>query len=78
MHMENYIKCEYKRNYILLKELNLAFVNCFEHYLRTVRKCSTNTIWCYMISVKHILAIARNSGQLPFNPFAGYLIIPLV
>lgn len=41
MHMENYIKCEYKRNYILLKELNLAFVNCFEHYLRTVRKCST-------------------------------------
>lgn len=76
MHMENYIKREYKRNDIFLKELNLAFVNGFEHYLRTVRKCSTNTIWCYMIGIKHIVAIAQNSGQLPFNPFAGYLISP--
>jgi integrase len=76
VHIENYIKQEYKRSDIFLKELNLAFVNGFEHYLRTERKCSTNTIWCYMIGVKHIVAIARNSGQLPFNPFAGYLISP--
>lgn len=27
-----------------------------------------------MIGVKHIVAIARNSGQLAINPFAGYLI----
>ena len=69
MHMESYIKKEYKRNDIFLKELNLAFVNGFEHYLRTERKCSTNTIWCYMIGVKHIVAIARNSGQLPLTHF---------
>lgn len=29
-----------------------------------------------MIGVKHIVAIARNSGQLTINPFAGYLIKP--
>ena len=29
-----------------------------------------------MIGVKHIVAIARNSGQLAINPFAGYLISP--
>jgi len=75
-HTENYIKQEYNRNDIFLKELNLAFINGFEHYLRTERKCSTNTIWCYMIGVKHIVAIARNSGQLAINPFAGYLISP--
>ena len=29
-----------------------------------------------MIGVKHIVSIARNSGQLAINPFAGYLISP--
>lgn len=29
-----------------------------------------------MIGVKHIVAIARNSGQLAINPLAGYLISP--
>lgn len=76
MHMENYIKQEYKQNDIFLKELNIAFINDFEHHLRTERECSTNTIWMYMIGVKHIIAIARNSGQLAINPFAGYLINP--
>lgn len=75
-HMENYIRQEYKRDDIFLKELNLAFVNGFEHYLRTERNCSTNSIWMYMIGVKHIVTIARNSGQLAINPFAGYLIGP--
>lgn len=75
-HMENYIKQEYNREDIFLKELNLAFINGFEYYLRSERGCSTNTIWMYMIGVKHIVAIARNSGQLTINPFAGYLISP--
>lgn len=77
-HMENYIKQEYKRNEVFLKELSLAFINGFEHYLRTERNSSTNTIWVYMIAVKHIVAIARNSGQLAINPFASYLISPEV
>lgn len=75
-HMGNYIRKEYNREDICLKELNLAFINGFEHYLRTERNCSTNTIWMYMIGVKHIVAIARNSGLLAINPFAGYLISP--
>lgn len=75
-HVANYIKQEYNREDIYLKELNLAFINGFEHYLRTERNCSTNTIWNYMIGVKHIVSIARNAGQLAINPFAGYLISP--
>lgn len=75
-HMEDYIKQEYNRSDIFIKEISLAFINGFEHYLRTERNCSTNTIWMYMIGVKHIVTIARNSGQLAINPFAGYLISP--
>ena len=37
---------------------------------------STNTVWGYMIVLKHIVSIARNDGRLPFNPFAGYINSP--
>ena len=29
-----------------------------------------------MIVLKHIVAIARNDGRLPFNPFSGYINSP--
>ena len=74
--MQRYIESEYRREDIPLKELNLAFINGFEYYLRSVRGCCTNTVWMYMIGVKHIVSIARNTGLLAVNPFAGYLISP--
>lgn len=40
--MQRYIENEYKREDIPLKELNLAFINGFEYYLRSARKCCTN------------------------------------
>ena len=62
---------------IPLKELNLSFINDFEYFLRTEgKKCRTNTIWGYMIVLKHIVSIARNDRRLPFNPFAGYINSP--
>lgn len=72
--MQSYILKEYKREDISLKELNLSFINGFEYFLRTVRGCCTNTIWLYMIGVKHIISVARNEGLLVVNPFAGYMI----
>ena len=62
--MQAYILKEYNREDISLKELNLSFINGFEHFLRTVRGCCTNTIWLYMIGVKHIISVARNEGLL--------------
>ena len=72
-HNEEFIK---KVGHIPLKELNLTFINNFEYFLRTEKKCRTNTVWGYMIGLKHVISIARNSGALPFNPFAGYINSP--
>ena len=36
----------------------------FEYFLRTEKKCRTNTVWGYMIGLKHVISIARNSGAL--------------
>ena len=68
----------YHREDIPLKELNLTFINDFEYFLRTEKKCRTNTVWGYMIVLKHIVAIARNDGRLPFNPFSGYINLSLI
>ncbi len=75
-HLCEFLPHTYKRNDIPLKELNLTFINDFEFFLRTEKKCRTNTIWGYMIVLKHIVSIARNDGRLPFNPFAGYINSP--
>lgn len=75
-HLHEFIPHTYKREDIPLKELNLTFINDFEYFLRTEKKCRTNTVWGYMIVLKHIISIARNDGRLPFNPFSGYINSP--
>ena len=75
-HIREFLPHAYKREDIPLKELNLTFINDFEYFLRAVKKCRTNTVWGYMIVLKHIISIARNDGRLPFNPFAGYINSP--
>lgn len=75
-HIREFIPHTYKRYDIPLKELNLSFINDFECFLRTEKNCRTNTIWGYMIVLKHIISIARNDGRLTFNPFAGYINSP--
>ena len=75
-HIREFLPHTYKREDIPLKELNLTFINDFEYFLRTKKKCRTNTVWDYMIVLKHIVSIARNDGRLPFNPFAGYINSP--
>ena len=75
-HIREFLLHTYKREEIPLKELYFTFVNDFEYFLRTKKKCRTNTVWGYMIVLKHIVSIARNDGRLPFNPFAGYINSP--
>jgi len=75
-HVREFLPSIYHREDIPLKELNLTFINDFEHFLREKKKCRTNTVWGYMIVLKHIISIARNTGLLPFNPFAGYINSP--
>lgn len=75
-HIRDFLLSTYRRDDIPLKELSLTFINDFEYFLREEKKCRTNTVWGYMVVLKHIIFIARNTGLLPFNPFAGILTAP--
>ena len=66
-HLCEFVPKVYRRDDIPLKELNLTFINNFEYFLRTEKKCCTNTVWGYMIGLKHVISIARNSGCLLYT-----------
>ena len=55
-HLCEFVPKVYRRDDIPLKELNLTFINNFEYFLRTEKKCRTNTVWGYMIGLKHIVS----------------------
>ena len=57
-HLCEFLPYTYKRNDIPLKELNPTFINDFEFFLRTEKKYRANTVWGYMIVLKHIVSIA--------------------
>ncbi len=52
-HIKEFLQHTYHRTDIALKELNLTFINDFEYFLRTEKCCRTNTVWGYMIVLKH-------------------------
>ncbi|MDR0537199.1 MAG: phage integrase SAM-like domain-containing protein, partial [Tannerellaceae bacterium] len=58
-HIREFLVFTYHREDIPLKELSLSFINDFEYYLRKEKGCRTNTVWGYMIVLKHIISIAR-------------------
>lgn len=75
-HLKEYIKKRYKVSDIALKELTPNFITDFELFLRIEKNHCTNTIWSYMMPLKHMIFIARDNGWLVRDPFANYVIAP--
>lgn len=72
MHLENYVNDRYGRKDLMFKELDLEFITGFHAYI--VKECphKKNTIWVYMIALKHILMLARSKGYMTKDLFANY------
>ena len=75
-HLKAFLNQRYKQKDIHLKELTAEFITEFELYLRTQKKCSTNTVWIYMMPLKRMMTIARNNGWITRDPFAEYRLTP--
>lgn len=72
-HVSRYIREERGLEDMALCKLGSAFVDRFDRYLRVKRELSPNTVWGYMITLKHILTLAREEGRMRVNPFASYI-----
>jgi integrase len=75
-HLANFIKSNYKRNDVVMRELSEAFIRGFDIYLRTELSLSQSTVWMYTVPLKMIVTRAHCDGYLSRNPFAQYRISP--
>ncbi|MCP1994493.1 site-specific integrase [Flavobacterium sp. HSC-61S13] len=71
-HVAEFIQRKYKRDDFELRELNYEFIVSYEHYLKTVRKCSNNTTIKYISNFHKIVLHAVSKDIIPTDPFKLY------
>jgi integrase len=71
-HLAEFMKEWYNVSDISLKEISHKFINDFEVFLLTSRKCSENTAAAYLKLFKHLILVAIKYGWMYHNPFSDY------
>jgi site-specific recombinase XerD len=72
-HLEAYIRKKYRKDDLPLTGIRSSFVSGFDTWLRKECHLAPNSVWGYMIALKHIFTLARNEGLMTLNPFASYV-----
>jgi len=65
------VKCTFKQDDILLREVNGELVRAFDLYLKTEKGCAQNTVIRYMKCFKKVINLAIANEWISKNPFAG-------
>lgn len=68
-HVEEFILFKYQKEDLEFRELNYEFIKDYEMYLKTIRKCSTNTTLKYIANFKKIVLRAIAKEIIPKDPF---------
>jgi len=71
-HLETYISRRYHRRDLMFKELDREFLTGFHAYIAQECSFRKNTVWIYLIALKHILMLAHGKGYLSSDLFADY------
>lgn len=67
---EAFLRTTYKKEDCYLDEITHQFVEDYDFYLRTVRRCCHNTTTKYLLNFKKIIRIALAKGWMKKAPFA--------
>lgn len=71
-HIQDFIKHNYSLNDIPIKDVNLAFVNDFDFYLRSVRNCNNNSTIKYVRNFGKIIKSCYANEWIERDPFLSY------
>ena len=72
--VSEFIKYRYKMADMLLRDMNLMFVNDYEVFLNTECRFSHNVAAKMIQYLKKIVTFAHNTGIIQRHPFTGYII----
>ena len=67
---EQFLQKNYKKEDCYLDEVTNQFIEDFEFFLKTVRRCCHNTTTKYLLNFKKIIRIALAKGWMKKDPFA--------
>lgn len=70
-YLEEFIQKEYRSNDIPLKDVDRAFVDNFEFFIKTGKDCAQNATVKYLKILKKIIILALNNKWITENPFVG-------
>ena len=71
-HVEDFIKHTYSLKDIPIKNINLAFINDFDFYLRSVRNCNNNSSIKYVRNLGKIIKSCYSNGWIEKDPLLKY------
>jgi len=72
MHTKDFMQWQYNVSDIPITKINFAFLNDFEYYLRSVRKCANNSAIKYIKNLGKIVRICLGNGWLTVDPYLNY------
>jgi site-specific recombinase XerD len=72
MNVKEFMQHQYNITDIPITKITFAFLNDFEYYLRSVRKCANNSAIKYIKNLGKIVRICLGSGWLTVDPYLNY------
>jgi site-specific recombinase XerD len=72
MHTKEFMQWQHNVTDIPITKINFAFLNDFEYYLRSVRKCANNSAIKYIKNLGKIVRICLGNGWLTVDPYLNY------
>lgn len=71
-HVEDFLQNTYSIKDIPIKKINLAFINDFDFYLRSVRNCNNNSTIKYVRNFGKIIKMCYANEWIDRDPFLNY------
>lgn len=71
-HVEEFLLIKYKLKDIDIDKINIAFINDFDFYLRTVKNCNNNSTIKYVRNFGKIIQDCYNNEWIDRNPLVKY------
>jgi site-specific recombinase XerD len=72
MHTKDFMQWQHNVSDIPITKIDFAFLNDFEYYLRSVRKCANNSAIKYIKNLGKIVRICLGNGWLTVDPYLNY------
>lgn len=72
-HLRNFIKNNYALNDYPIKDVNLAFINDFDFYLRSKKNCNNNSTIKYVRNLGKIIKQCYANEWIERDPFINYI-----